>query len=288
MSDSITITHNPDGSFTLPALTFVLADAPMPPAPPVEPPAPPVEPPPAAPPVEPPAAPPAPVAVSQTLTIDKDPTQLHVGDVITFTATLTMSDGTTAPATAMALNCYDGGTLQFAHSWGPTATMIGPGTAHIFNDNSGTRGTLTVTVLPGDAPTPPVAPPPPAPAPAPSPAPPSTPPAAPGTPDWSQYATSPLVYAAPPGADLTTFPQFTVDQTSILYHVEMGPDFSAASWDFGDGTHSTDGAANGRHVYAQPGTYTITGSVSHDVAGQPLDIELLTPVTVTVPTGWAS
>lgn len=156
-----------------------------------------------------------------------------------------------------------------------------------FTPSTALLALLNATLIEPPPPPPVQAPPssPQAPPPAPPPTTPSTPPAA-G--DWSQYATSPLVYAAPGGADPTTFPRFDVDQNSILYHIEMGPNFVAANWNFGDGTHSTDGAANGRHVYAQPGTYTITGSVSHQAAGQPLDIELLTPVTVTVPTGWAS
>lgn len=76
-------------------------------------------------------------------------------------------------------------------------------------------------------------------------------------------------------------PSVLADGQSILYHYPMDATLAAAvdttvvpgtfggspttvpqiAWNFGDGTNGF--GADGRHPYAKPGTYTITGSVSY-------------------------
>lgn len=77
-------------------------------------------------------------------------------------------------------------------------------------------------------------------------------------------------------------PQILVDGRSILYHLDTNGYVDAVNWNFGDASIAGDGLASGRHPYAEPGSRTITGSVTYK-APYADRIDPFGPVTVVVP-----
>lgn len=73
-------------------------------------------------------------------------------------------------------------------------------------------------------------------------------------------------------------PQLLVDGRSILYNLDANVFTESFAWNFGDGSNGSGFA--GRHPYEQPGTYTITGSVSYK---DTLRIDPFGPITVVIP-----
>lgn len=208
------------------------------------------------PPVEEP--PPVEITYKLALSIDKDPAALKVGDTFTLTAVMQGSDGSTKPVNAYRIYGFDSTIVNKVapvSDWQRTFTALAPGTTTIKDDFASQTAKLAVTVAAADSV--PVTDPPPVDKP---------PPVSPPPP--------------PTAATSADVPSVLADGQSILYHYPMDVALAAAvdhieipgefggsptmvakiAWNFGDSTNGW--GADGRHPYAKPGTYTITGSVS--------------------------
>lgn len=138
MTDPIEIMMNADGSFDLPAVHVAPYVAPVA-----------VDPPPSTLPVqEPPPVESTPTITRQTLTADK--AEIHAGDTFTVAGVLNYSDGTSKPVTGYRLYGFDKTIIVASNSYTPTFTALAPGVTTIKNDNAGTTGVLSITVLAAD------------------------------------------------------------------------------------------------------------------------------------------
>lgn len=215
--------------------------------------------PPPPPPVEEP--PPVEITYKLSLSIDKDPTILKVGDTFTLTAVMQGSDGSTKPVNAYRIYGFDStivNKIAPVSDWQRTFAALAPGTTTIKDDFASQTAKLAVTVAAVDSV--PVTDPPPVDKPPPVSPPPPPPP--------------------PTAATSSEVPNVVADGQSILYHyptdiafndavdwIDIPGEFGGSparvqkvAWNFGDGTNGY--GADGRHPYDTPGTYTITGSVS--------------------------
>jgi YVTN family beta-propeller protein len=76
-----------------------------------------------------------------------------------------------------------------------------------------------------------------------------------------------IVPNQPPRADFSVAPQAAKATQPVSFDAAASADIDGGSvarydWDFGDGSAAANGGANPQHIYAQPGTYTVTLTVT--------------------------